>query len=308
MSSRMSSFRSSTIDRRRFIGARRREPDRPRRRAGAAVRRVRPGPALERRRPVLAGRRLRRAAAGRFRAVDAACARSAVARSGGAGRHDRRRRAGDLRDRRRSGDARHRAPRHRDRRAHVRLFRACRCARTAAGTPLLVPLHLRRCREPDRPRDDARGSRHAAGAHAVRFRLLLQLRAGLFCRLPPSRRRESRCRAVSRRLHLRICRAGPPHRAHPFGRRRSGDAADLPQPLCAVPARPRPAAPARRGARARHLGRPRGIERLCRQVFAILRGAGAVPAAPRRRLPGVLRAHAGAADPVAAERPGDAGL
>jgi hypothetical protein len=59
---------------------------------------------------------------------------------------------------------------------------------------------------------------------------------------------------------------------------------------------------------ARLQGRPRSAERLRRQVFAIFRRSRAVPAAPRRRLPGVLRAHAGAADRVSAERPGDAGL
>ena len=105
MSSRMSSCRLSRRPARPppFHARSRREPDRSRGRAGAAVRRLCAGPTLERRRPVLARRRLRRAAAGRLRAVDAACARSAVARSGDAGRHDRRRCAGDLRDRRRSG-------------------------------------------------------------------------------------------------------------------------------------------------------------------------------------------------------------
>ena len=47
----------------------------------------------------------------------------------------------------------------------------------------------------------------------------------------------------------------PTVRTH-CGRHRSRDAADLPQPLCAVPARPRPGAPARGGAGARDLGRP----------------------------------------------------
>jgi phosphodiesterase/alkaline phosphatase D-like protein len=42
-------------------------------------------------------------------------------------------------------------------------------------TLLLVPLRLRRRREPGRPRNDNRAGRHGAGAHAVRFRLLLQL-------------------------------------------------------------------------------------------------------------------------------------
>jgi alkaline phosphatase D len=88
------------------------------------------------------------------------------------------------------------------------------------------------------PHDDDGYSRHAAGAHAVRLRLLLPIRARLLRSLPPSRGRESRRRDVSRRLHLLICRAGPPHRAHPFGRHRSRDAADLSQPLCAVPVDP----------------------------------------------------------------------
>ena len=63
----------------------------------------------------------------------------------------------------------------------------------------------------------------------------------------------------------------PTDRAPPQRRRRSDDAADLSQPLCAVPARSRPAAAARDGAGARHLGRPRGAERLRRQVVAMLR-------------------------------------
>ena len=151
----------------------RRGPDRARRRASVAVRRLRPGPALERQRSVLARRRLGRAAARWLRAVDAACARSAVARSGDTGRYDRRRRAGDLRDRRRSGDARHRAPRHRDCRAHVRLLRACGRTRTVAGALLLVPLRVGRRREPGRPRRRsclAPLRRAGAGAAATRSR------------------------------------------------------------------------------------------------------------------------------------------
>ena len=49
-------------------------------------------------------------------------------------------------------------------------------------------------------------------------------------------------------------------------------------------------------------------ERLRRPMVAKVRRSGALPVAPRRRLPGVLRAHAGAADPVASARAGDAGL
>ncbi len=83
---------------------------------------------------------------------------------------------------------------------------------------------------------------------------------------------------------------------------------DLPQSLRAISARSRPAAPACRGARSGHLGRPRGAGRLCRQMVEIFRRSGAVPASACGGVSGVLRAHAGAADPVAARRAGHADL
>ena len=77
--------------------------------------------------------------------------------------------------------------------------------------------------------------------------------------------------AFPRRLHLRTHRGTPSDRAPPQRRHRGGDAADLSQSLCAISARSGSAAPARRGAGARHLGRPRRAERLCRQMVAIFR-------------------------------------
>ncbi len=143
---------------------------------------------------------------------------------------------------------------------------------------------------------------------ALRLCVLLQLRARLFFRLPASHRRKSAIHHFPRRLHLRNHRREPADRAPAFRWRRSRDAADLSQPLCAIPIRPGPATPARAGAGACHLGRSRSAKRLRRQILGIFRRSGAVPDQARGGLSGVLRAYAGAADPVASERPADAGL
>ena len=71
--------------------------------------------------------------------------------------------------------------------------------------------------------------------------------------------------------------------------------------------RSRPAGGARRLPLDRDLGRPRGRQRLRRRPARGRHGQGAVPRAPRRRLPRLLRAHA-AARAHAAEGPGHAHL
>ena len=107
--------------------------------------------------------------------------------------------------------------------------------------------------------------RRAARPAAVRLRLLRQLRARLFLRLSPPGGRAARPRAVPRRLHLRIRQPVGPAGARAQRRGRGDRPAHLPQPPRAVQDRPRPAGAARRGAVARHLGRPRGAERLRRR-------------------------------------------
>ncbi len=109
----------------------------------------------------------------------------------------------------------------------------------------------------------------------------------------------------ARRLHLRGL-LGRPARA-PVRHARGGHARGLPPPLHAVPHRPRPAGCARRLPLARHLGRPRGRQRLrgAHQRARTLRrrgGARGFSGTARRGLPGLVRAHAGA--PVA-PRSGD---
>ena len=82
-----------------------------------------------------------------------------------AGRHARRRCDRRLRDRDRPRHARHRAPRRSHRRAGLRLFGACRRARPRARPALLVSLHERRRREPrsDAPRRCRRRSARWSG-------------------------------------------------------------------------------------------------------------------------------------------------
>ena len=79
----------------------------------------------------------------------------------------------------------------------------------------------------------------------------------------------------------------------------------LPASLRAVPARPGPAGRARLRAVRHELRRSRGRQRLGRRHDRGARAAGAVPAAPRRRLPGLVRAPAGApgADAARARHP-----
>ena len=100
-------------------------------------------------------------------------------------------------------------------------------------------------------------------APALRLRLLPAVRAGLLRRLPPHRRRRAGPGRVPRRLHLRID-LGPRPRAQA---RRAGavHARRLPRALRALQERPRPAGGARRLPVDRHLGRPRGGQRLRRR-------------------------------------------
>ena len=102
----------------------------------------------------------------------------------------------------------------------------------------------------------------------------------------------------------RVLRPGPGQSA-----RRSRDAGRagrmlhprrLPASLQPLSARPRPAGGARLGAVHHELRRSRGRQRLGRRHDRGVRAAGAVPAAPRRRLPGLVRAPAGAQGAAAA--------
>ena len=167
------------------------------------------------------------------------------------------------------------------------------------GRPYLVPLLPRPLGQRDRSCNHRAGARQRHRRTALRLLLLRQLPARLFRGLSPSGGGRAGPRAVPRRLHLRIGR--PLAGRDPAAQRRAGgnDPRALSQPLCAVPPRSRPAAPACRRQLPRHLGRPRGAGRLCRPLVGRPGPAGGLPEAPRRRLPGVLRAHA-AARPVAA--------
>ena len=165
--------------------SRRRRRPRP---CGGALRPARSQrPELGRRRSIQPGRCVGRAAPGWLCAVDAACARAIVAQSADAGRHARRRCDSGLRDRHRSRLARCGAPWRSDRRAGLRVFGASRCARPAARPALLVPLHQRRCLKPYRTGRHAAGGGRRARAATFCLRLLLELRARLFLRLPASR-------------------------------------------------------------------------------------------------------------------------
>ncbi len=75
-------------------------------------------------------------------------------------------------------------------------------------------------------------------------------------------------------------------------RARAAHARRLPQPPRALQDRPRPPGRARRLPVDRHVGRPRGRQRLRRRPVAGARSARVVPRAPRRRVPRLLRAHA----------------
>ncbi len=126
--------------------------------------------------------------------------------------------------------------------------------------------------------------------------------------LSSSRGRVAGCRPLSGRLHLRDDRSQGTERPSSQRRRRGGHAVDVSQPLCAIPDRPGPATAARDHHGAADVGRPRGQQRLCRPLVAELRRPRTLPAAPRGRVPGVLRAHAGPSEPLDAERPGAARL
>jgi hypothetical protein len=165
----------------------------------------------------------------------------------------------------------------------------------AARPLVLVPLHRRRRVQPRRP--------HAHGGPAyrpaaLRVRVLPAVRAGLFLGVQPYAEGGRRPGRLPRRLHLREFlgqqSGAPPRgtgsdvaravsraaRAIQDGRRTAGDA-----PCRAVD---------------RHLGRPRGRQRLRGRPRRVPRPADA--AAPRGGLPGLLRAHAGADERPAARR------
>ena len=88
---------------------------------------------------------------------------------------------------------------------------------------------------------------------------------------------------------------------------RDRDAAGLPQPLRAVQARSGPAGGARGVPVDRHVGRSRGRQQLRQRHLRARRSARRVPAPPRGRLPGVLRAHA-APPAIGAARTGHSAL
>ena len=196
--------------------------------------------------------------------------------------------------------ARGRAERDDRRAAGARAQRPRRGGGPPARALVLLPLHRRRRGESRRPHPHGARARRAPRPAALRARLVPALRARLLRRLPAPRRRRPGPRGVRGRLHLRGAgRRG--QRARARGRR-GADAAGLPQPPRPVQDRPRPPAAPRRGAVARDLGRPRGGQRLRGPAVGVARPG--VPRAPRRGVPGLLRAHAAAR----ARPPGDGGM
>ena len=145
------------------------------------------------------------------------------------------------------------------------------------------------------PHDAVRG-RH--GRHAdPRPRLVPALRDRLLRRASGHRIRRARRPRLAGRLHLRghgpSRRRGRRRRRPQPRRTRAHRARRLPQPVRALPHRRGPAGRARVDPVVRDLGRPRGRERLRRGRQPGRRGARRVPAAPGRRVPGMVGAPAG---------------
>ena len=138
----------------------------------------------------------------------------------------------------------------------------------------------------------APGDRRAVDAAQPRIRLLPAVRAGLLQRLQAHGGRGCRLRRASRRLHLRDvlgARPGAPPRRRPHHHARR-----IPQSLRALQIRRRSASRARGLPVDRHLGRPRGRRRLHQRYFAAGARSRPLPRPARRRLPGLLGAHAAA--------------
>ena len=243
--------------------------------------------AAVRHRPVHAGHRIGLSADRRHGAVDAAGARSAARRWNGpdtgqcrmAGRRGR----SVARDRRQwlgAGGG------------GIGAFGARGSERTEARARLLVSLSRRRCFKPRRPHADRAGRGREPGILPLRVRFLPAIRAGLLRRIPRHGEPPAGSGRPPRRLHLRKYVGRAPCAASQ--RRHSHDARRVSQSLRAVQDRCRSAGRARGRAMVGSLGRPRSRQRLHRRPFAGDAGPGPIPRRPRCRLPGVVRAHAGA--------------
>ena len=168
-----------------------------------------------------------------------------------------------------------------------------RARRARGGTPLLVPLHRRRCAQPRRTDGDGGGAWCFARAAQARRRLVPAVRARLLHGIPGDGRRRAGPDRAPGRLHLRVVlgrAAHPPPRGArvPFARRLSGTLRPLQgRSVAAGSARGVPVAP--------DLGRSRGRERLRSRRLGGGRRARVVPRASSGRLPRVLRAPAAAA-------------
>lgn len=255
---------------------------------------------VEYRRPLQARCRFRRSMARRHRPVDAAGSRCAR----GGWRHGRDPRRGDLGIGPRRTLSGYRANRRHLGDAGAWSFRACRSGRSGAWTRLLVPLSLRRRREPDRQDPDRARARTAGAAPAVCGRCVPALDVRKLGRLPSDGRGRSRFCAAPRGLHLRgsllECRRSQAEGARrPL--RRPQDAGRLSPDALLVQDRPGDPAGARCLSVDRDLGRSRRRKRLCRQSCAGPPAHCRVPAPARRRLSGLLGAYA------VAERPAPAG-
>ncbi|CAA9574723.1 MAG: Phosphodiesterase/alkaline phosphatase D, partial [uncultured Thermomicrobiales bacterium] len=256
-----------------------------------------------RRRPVRARRRLRRPARRLGRPLDPPRPRSDQRRRHGGPRPRR----GPLGAGRRPGVRPDRPTGNGDRLPRPCPQRPRRRPGPGAGRRVLLPVHRERRGEPGR----ADPHRPRRGGHRrpppLRLRFLPALRGRLLHRLSPDGRRGARPHPPPRRLHLRGGRRPGRGGDPPPQRPGDPDPRRLPEPLRPLQERPRPPACSRHRPLDRHVGRPRGRQRLRRRPLRGRRPDRPLPGAPRRRLPGLLRAHA-AAGLVAAARPDDAAL
>ena len=167
--------------------------------------------------------------------------------------------------------------------------------RPRARPRILLSLPRRRRSQPDRPHEDRAAGRRRRRSAALRRLRLQPLRGRLLHRVPPHRRGAVRLRLPHRRLHLRRARRRRPQRSRAAAQRQEiYTLVDYRNRYALYKTDPRSDGGARVGAVRHDLGRPRGRQRLRRRPRRARHAAGAVPAAPRRRLSGLLRDDAAA--------------
>ena len=162
--------------------------------------------------------------------------------------------------------------------------------RAPAAHVVLVSIPRGQRAEPRRPHADVSAREFRRRSASLRHRVVSALRSRPLHRVSAHGRGRSRSRDASRRLHLRESREGQPRAQARW--RRADDGGRLQESLRAVPERSGAAGRACIVPVSRRLGRSRGRQRLRRAASGSRRPGRAVRAAARRRLQGVLRAHA----------------